>query len=59
MLIKGAILFLLVMAGMGLFGSFRVGRAGTGLRGPKLVAKFCSACGRPRIGQGPCPCGKA
>ena len=49
-LIKAAILFLLVMVGIAIWGRFRK---------PKRRAAFCPACGRPRIGSGRCPCGKS
>lgn len=49
-LIKAAILFLLFMVAIAIWGRFRKApRRGT----------FCPHCGRPRIGSGRCPCGKA
>ena len=49
-LIKAAILFLLFMVGIAIWGRFRK---------PKRRGAFCPHCGRPRIGSGRCPCGKA
>ncbi|WP_176559338.1 hypothetical protein [Rubellimicrobium roseum] len=55
MLVKAVILFLCAMAVIawvgGLLGRLR-------LPGPKREA-FCPSCGRPRIGKGSCPCGRA
>ena len=55
MLIKAAILFLLVMVGLAFFGRLRL----PGRKTPLLLRKTCKHCGRPRIGAGPCPCGRA
>ena len=52
MLIKGMTLFLVVMAVLAMFGKLRLPKAGAGR---KLAAR-CPECGRPRIGQGKCPC---
>ena len=49
-LIKGAILFLLFMVAIAIWGRFRK---------PKRRSAFCPHCGRPRIGSGRCPCGRA
>ncbi|ETD82565.1 hypothetical protein ACTTAL_02055 [Rhodobacter capsulatus] len=54
MLIKAAILFVLVMVGLAFFGRLRL----PGRKAPPLLRKSCPRCGRPRIGAGPCPCGK-
>ncbi len=53
MIVKVILLFLLVMAVIGMIGS-KLGW----LALPRTRAKFCSSCGRPLIGRGPCPCGK-
>ncbi len=53
MLIKGMTLFLVVMAGLALFGRLRL----PGRKPPRL-ASHCPRCGRPKIGPGPCPCNK-
>jgi hypothetical protein len=52
MLSKVVVLFLVVMAGIALFGRLRL--PGIGKR-----EAYCPSCGRPRIGTGTCPCGKA
>jgi hypothetical protein len=54
-IVKVILVFLLVMAVIGIVGS-KLGW----LAAPRARsrAKFCSSCGRPRIGTGPCPCGK-
>jgi hypothetical protein len=52
MLVKGALLFLIGMAVLAMFGKLR-------LPGKRRLTAKCSSCGRPRIGSGPCPCGKA
>ncbi|HDR29177.1 hypothetical protein [Rhodovulum sp.] len=59
MIVKIVTLFLIGMAVLAMFGRLRLpgtggrriafGRSGTGK---------CPACGRHRIGSGPCPCGK-
>lgn len=58
MLVKAVILFLAVMAVIAWIGGL-VGK----LRGPRdprrLSGRACPSCGRPRIGKGPCPCGRA
>ncbi|SHI76228.1 hypothetical protein [Wenxinia saemankumensis] len=56
MIVKVVLLFLVFMAVLAMFGrlrfpgSDRIARLGGG--------KKCRACGRPRIGKAPCPCGK-
>lgn len=52
MLAKIALLFLLVMAVLGIFGKLRVPGAA------RLANRKCPRCGRYRIGGGPCDCGK-
>lgn len=58
-LIKIASLFLIGMAVLALFGRLRWPMAGRKQADakPKKPGK-CPACGRFRIGSGPCPCGK-
>lgn len=53
MLVKIVSIFLVVMMVLAMFGKLR-------LLAPwrtKVAAK-CEACGRHKIGKGPCPCGK-
>ena len=54
MLLKIITLFLVFIAVLGMMGKLR-------LLLPKQLRKsaVCQACGRHRIGKGPCPCGKA
>lgn len=54
MLIKAVTFFLIFIAVIAMFGRLRLpgGRR-------RLTAKHCPACGRPRIGKGPCDCGRA
>ncbi|WP_191090243.1 hypothetical protein [Histidinibacterium aquaticum] len=49
MIVKIVTLFLIGMAVLAMFGRLRMPRLGR--------PKKCAACGRPRIGSGPCPCG--
>lgn len=49
MLVKIILIFLAVMAVIAMLGRFRL---------PGRKAAFCASCGRPRIGNDPCPCGK-
>jgi hypothetical protein len=68
-LVKVALLFLLAMAVIGWAGSMlgRRGRLARVLgRLPRLPGakgrargRVCPGCGRPRIGAGPCACGRA
>ncbi len=46
MMVKIVTLFLIVMVVLALFGAFRIKRG----------VRRCPACGRARIGPGPCPC---
>ena len=60
-MIKAALLFLVVIMALALFGRFRVGRSrgprlGSG-PAPKLPAQRCKACGRFLFDRAPCPCG--
>lgn len=54
MLLKIVSLFLVFIAVLGMFGKLS-------LLIPKKLRKtaVCKACGRHKIGKGPCPCGKA
>lgn len=54
MLIKGMVLFLVVMAVLAMFGRLRL--PGTPKRPPGRGATRCPTCGRPKIGSGACPC---
>jgi hypothetical protein len=66
-MIKAALLFLVVIMALALFGRFRVGRSrgnrpgsgsgsGSG-SAPKLPAQRCKSCGRFLFDRAPCPCG--
>ncbi|MDP3341285.1 hypothetical protein [Frigidibacter sp.] len=48
MMVKIVTLFLIVMVVLAMFGAFRLKRG----------VRRCPACGRSRIGPGPCGCGK-
>ncbi len=52
-ILKIVSLFLVFMAVLAMFGRLRMPRIGLSRSKGK-----CAACGRPRIGRGPCPCGK-
>lgn len=52
MIIKIVTLFLILMAVLAMFGRLRMPRIG------KLRSTKCANCGAPRIGKGPCACGK-
>ncbi|MGR3435191.1 MAG: hypothetical protein ACU0CO_09940 [Shimia sp.] len=58
MIVKIVTLFLIGIAVMAMFGRLRMpklpGRPGR----LRLSRARCRACGRPRIGTGPCPCGE-
>nr|WP_037278090.1 hypothetical protein [Rubellimicrobium mesophilum] len=68
MLIKSAILFLLFMVAIAIWGRFRgpkrrtlARRASPEITPPRPSAKrdpYCPGCGRRRIGPGPCACGR-
>lgn len=61
MLFKVAIIFLAAMLAIAMVGNLLFpGRFQRRLKGgaPKMVAAKCTACGRPKIGKGSCPCGK-
>lgn len=51
MILKIVALFLVFIAVLGWFGKMHW------IGGKKLSQKKCSACGRFRIGKGPCACG--
>ena len=53
MLVKAVILFLVFIAVLGMFGKLHW------VLGSRAKTARCRACGRYRIGKGPCPCGKA
>jgi len=53
-IIKIVLLFLAFMAVMAMFGRLRLPKPPSIRR---LSGKTCKACGRPRLGKGPCPCG--
>ena len=61
MLVKIVIVFLAAMAGIAMLSNMLFPGRLAALMGrrkrPALSGK-CSACGRPKIGKGPCPCGK-
>jgi hypothetical protein len=66
-LIKAAILFLLFMVGIAIWGRFRgpkrrIGRrAGPEITPPRAQVRrdpYCPGCGRRRVGPGPCACGR-
>lgn len=62
MLVKVAVIFLAAMLGVAMLGNLLFpGALQRRLRqgGRALVSAKCKACGRPRIGKGSCPCGKA
>ena len=54
MILKIVTLFLIGMAVLAMFGRLRLPKVGR----PRLSAKKCPHCGAPRIGRGPCACGK-
>lgn len=58
-MIKVFSLFLVAMAVLAVFGRLRFPGLGrrAGRRPKPLGAAQCPACGRPRIGKGPCDCG--
>ena len=60
MLVKVILLFLVAIMVLGMFGKLRLLKPWRGkpLGKGASTSKHCPACGRPRIGSGPCPCGK-
>lgn len=62
MLVKIAIIFLAGIAALAMLGNLLfpgVLQRKLRERGRRMVGGTCRACGRPRIGKGPCPCGKS
>ena len=59
MLVKAVLLFLVLMAVIAWIGA-ALGklRLPGGKRPGARLSATCPSCGRPRIGKGPCPCGK-
>jgi hypothetical protein len=53
-MVKVAALFLLAIVALALIGRLRL----PGAHGGRKSGRKCPACGRYRIGPGPCPCGK-
>ena len=51
MMVKMAVLLLLILVGLAIFGGFS-------LRMKRPQGAKCRSCGRPKIGKGPCPCGE-
>jgi len=56
-MVKIVTLFLIALMVLGMFGKFRP-RDWLSRRPRARAAAKCAACGRPRLGRGPCPCGK-
>ena len=56
MILKVVLLFLVFIAVLAMFGKLRLLKGLDPRHRP--VAKRCRACGTPRAGPGPCPCGK-
>lgn len=54
MLIKTVTIFLVVIAVLAMFGKVRWILPWK----TRLETSKCRACGRPRIGKSPCPCGR-
>jgi hypothetical protein len=59
MMIKGALLFLVLMALIGMLGKLRKPVAGRGKPADKAIvpARKCPRCGTYLIGEADCPCG--
>ncbi|WP_116084991.1 hypothetical protein [Tropicimonas sp. IMCC34011] len=58
MIVKIVTIFLVAMIVLAMFGRLRwPGHAHRSARKPARPPK-CRACGAPRIGTGPCPCGE-
>ena len=53
-MVKVVALFLLAIVALAFIGRLRL----PGQRGGRVGGRKCPACGRYRIGPGPCPCGK-
>jgi hypothetical protein len=52
-IVKAVTLFLIFMAVLAMFGRLRLPG------GKRLGSLRCPQCGRPKIGRGPCSCGRA
>lgn len=53
-MVKVVSLFLIGMLVLAIFGKLRLPKP----KMPKMMtSRKCSACGRPKIGRGPCACG--
>ena len=52
MILKVVVLFLVFIAVLAMFGRLRFPG------GARTARRRCRACGTPRVGRGPCPCGK-
>jgi len=50
LLVKIVSVFLVGMVVLAMFGRLRMPKP------PRLIARNCHDCGRPRIGRDPCPC---
>jgi len=57
-IVKIVILFLIAMGILAMFGKLRLPKLGRRPGMPRLGGAKCPACGRHRIGKGPCPCGR-
>lgn len=51
MIIKAALFLLVAISFLAIIGRVR-------LPGKRRDSRFCPDCGRPKIGRGPCDCGK-
>ncbi|MCH2077022.1 MAG: hypothetical protein MK180_09080 [Rhodobacteraceae bacterium] len=58
MIVKIVTFFLIFVAVMAMFGRIRFPHLPGVEKMRQLTSRKCRACGRPRIGKGPCPCGK-
>ncbi len=56
-MVKVVTFFLIGMVVLAMFGRLRV--PGADRFRKRLSSRRCPACGRFRIGRGPCPCGRA
>ncbi|MGR3484208.1 MAG: hypothetical protein ACU0BF_02605 [Paracoccaceae bacterium] len=56
MIVRVVLLFLIFMAVLAMFGRLRI--PGADRARARLERAKCRACGRFRIGPGPCDCGK-
>ena len=58
MLVKAVLLFLVVMAVIAWIGGL-LGKLRLPGQSQRRIGATCPACGRPKIGKAPCPCGHA